>query len=238
MLSQYQMILLLSCCSPSPERTKWERPDILGILLHEKSYGCSLLGPWYAGGFWNNFWIIRNKKYNSLLVYVHWKFVFIPSLKASTFIKWWNSWTRRDLRGSGKLELTQGGLRHHPNYTSSHVKPEAWNQQQWGYWHHGNGRTLPVRGLPPLRAGCLSEHHHFRDDLIPEGTGRGRCLGEVICPGLHDGLRTELAWQLGPLNSSSQIYHKGSAKNSTTQVFPVLKGSLFISFRSREKSHF
>lgn len=191
------MILLLSCCSPSPERTKWERVDILGILFLEKSYWCPLLWPWYAGGFWNNFWIFRYKKYNSLLVDAHLKFVFIPSLKASTFIKWWNSWTRRDLRGSGKAGTRSRWLE--ASCTSSHVKPEAWNQQQWEYWHHGNGQTLPVRGLPPVRAGCLSEHHHFRDDLIHEGTGRGRCLGEVICPRSHDSLRTELAWQLGPL---------------------------------------
>ena len=119
------MIFLLSCCSPCPERTKWERLDILGILFLEKSYWCPLLWPWYAGGFCNNFWIFRNKKYNSLLVYAHLKFVFIPSLKASTFIKWWNSWTRRDLRGSGKA-----GTR--SRWLEASSQPYVQSCQTWG----------------------------------------------------------------------------------------------------------
>lgn len=124
-----------------------------------------------------------------------------------------------------------------PSYAFSNVKLVAWNQQQWAYWHHGNGQTLPVRDLPPPRAGCLSEHHDFRDKLIHRGTRAGR--NEENLPKVIWQLEDRAGLTAG--TSSFQVSHKGSAKISTTQVLPVLQRSMFIAFRGREetkKSHF
>lgn len=67
-----------------------------------------------------------------------------------------------------------------------------------------------------------------------------------MCLRSHDSLRTELAWQDGEGGGGGGLWapdppprfrlsRKASAKNSATQFLPVLKRSVFISFRSRGK---